>query len=381
MKVLLCLHHYLNPNQGAPGATLALGRALEEAGCEVEYFGFDHAFPKTKDGRISNPIRFPWKLASYLSHYADRFDVIDVSTGDNWVWATRGRPGAKKRHALITRSHGLEHTVDTNVRQDAKSGVGRLGWKYPFYHGGYRLWEVAKSLQLADMVFMLNQHERHYAVQQFAVNQKRIRLVESGIPTHFLGLPINDMEQSSPAKISIAQVGSYIARKGIMYACKALNSLLARHPQVTMTFLGTGCPEAQVHGDFNPTVRGRVGVVPRFVRKELPHLLEGNQIFLFPSLSEGFSTALPEAMSCGLAPVATAIPGNIEIVENEKNALLIPPRDSDAIEQALERLISSPMLLHQLRQEAYATAQHYGWARIASDTLALYEEALQTRPL
>lgn len=381
MRILFSLHHYLDPNQGAPGVTLSLGQALETAGCQVEYFGFEHAFPKSKTGSIGNSIRFPWQLSSFLKHHGKRFNIVDVSTGDNWVWAAQGRHGGRKHQALITRSHGLEHTVDANVRFDARKSTTSLSWKYPLYHGGYRLWEVAKSLQLADMALMLNQHDLDYAVQKLRVMPERVRLIENGIPDQFLGLPIDDMEQASQTEVRIAQVGSYITRKGIMYSCKALNSVLARHPQVTMTFLGTGCPEVQVYADFDPAVQGQIKVVPRFAREELPNLLRGHQIFLFPSLSEGFSLALPEAMSCGLAPVATDIPGNVEIAKNERNALLVPPRDSDAIKQALDRLIANPVLLHRLRQEAYTTAQHYGWARIASDTLKLYEEALQKRPL
>ena len=44
MRVLLCVHHRLERDAGAPGATLELGRALEAAGCEVDYYGYEQAF-------------------------------------------------------------------------------------------------------------------------------------------------------------------------------------------------------------------------------------------------------------------------------------------------------------------------------------------------
>ena len=379
IRILLCLHHYLNPNQGAPGLTLALGKALEALGCEVQFYGFEHGFPGIENGGIDLALKFPWKLAGYLTRHAADFDIIDVSTGDAWVWSSLGRPGAAKRHALITRSHGLEHIVDANHRQEDHAGTARLSWKYPLYHGGFRLWEVAKSLQQADRALFSNQHDREYSIRELGVRSERTHLFVNGVPESFLGQPLSGIATSSSIPIQIALIGSYITRKGIVYACQALNNVLTRHPQIKVTFFGSGCPEEQVHADFDPSVRAQVRVVPNYARAELPELLQGYQIMLFPSLSEGFSLALPEAMACGLAPVATAIPGNVEIARDAENALLVPSRDSQAIEYALERLIADPGLLHHLRCEAYLTAQTYRWSQIATDTLSLYEEALHTR--
>ena len=378
MRILLGLHHYLDPNQGAPGVTLALGKALEAAGCQVEYFGFDHAFPKKDGGEVGQSLRYPWELSSFLSRHAAEFDIFDISTGDAWVWARRGRPGAKRSHALITRSHGLEHTVDANVRQEAKAGLEKLSWKYPLYHGGYRLWEVAESIRQADMALMLNQHDADIAVRQLGAAPERVHLIDNGIPDEFLGLPLP--QDGNRQGVKIAQVGSYIGRKGIVYTSQALNDLLAQHKRMSITFLGTGCPAAQVYADYDPVVHEQVSVIPHYKRSDLPGLLQGHQVFLFPSLSEGFSLALPEAMACGLAPVATAIPGNTEIAVQDKNALLIPPRDSKAIKETLESLLFDPILLTRLQQSAYKTAQSYSWTRIAGDTLKLYEEALKARP-
>jgi len=174
-------------------------------------------------------------------------------------------------------------------------------------------------------------------------------------------------------------VASYIPRKGIHYGVPALSEILARYPQVEVTFLGTGCPEAQVYADFEPSLHDRIRVVPRYQHETLPELLHGHHIKLFPTLLEGFSVALMDAIACGLAPVTTTTPGPIEVVRNGDNGILVPPRDSQAIEQALERLITDRPYLEKLRRNAYATAQKYSWERIARDNLTLYETALSQK--
>lgn len=179
--------------------------------------------------------------------------------------------------------------------------------------------------------------------------------------------------------IRIAQVGSYIPRKGIHYGVPALNAILTDYPRIEMSFLGTGCSQAQVHQDFDPLVCERVRVIPNYAHDSLPTLLKGHHIKLFPSLSEGFSLALTEAMACGLTPVATAIPGSTEIVVDGQNGILLPARDSSAIEQALRKLITDRLHLNQLCHNAYITAQSYSWKQIAQAQIALYKEALYKR--
>jgi glycosyltransferase involved in cell wall biosynthesis len=126
-------------------------------------------------------------------------------------------------------------------------------------------------------------------------------------------------------------------------------------------------------------VRDQIDVIPRYPHQMLPTLLKGHQIKLFPSISEAFGKALVEAMACGLAPITTATQGPMEIVCDQHDAIVIPSRNNQAIEQALEQLITDLPYLEKLRRNAYATAQRYSWQRIAQDRLSLYQKALHQR--
>lgn len=379
MKILLTIHHELNPNAGAPGVTWQLGQEYQKLGHEVQYYTFDN-LPSKLPG-LAKGVMFPEFVASQILALSKKqaVDVVDASTGDAWVWAKMRQSSKQNCPILVTRSHGLEHIVHLEQLEEVQQGNDRLSWKYPLYHGGFRLWEVAISLRNADLALLLNRRDLDYAVEKLGVKPERARIVANGIPEVFLNLTFEPTPTAEDATIGIAQVGNYIPRKGVNYGAPALNVILARYPQVKVSFLGTGCSEAEVYGDFEPAVRDRILVIPRYSHETLPTLLKGHQIKLFPSLSEGFSLALPEAMACGLAPVATAIPGQMEIVQDGHDAILIQVRDSHAIEQALERLITDRPYLEQLRRNAYATAQRYSWERIARDNLALYEEALSQR--
>jgi glycosyltransferase involved in cell wall biosynthesis len=382
MNIMLTIHHNLDPNAGAPGVTWKLGQEFQKLGHHVDYYSFDNLPSQLPE--IVKSMVFPEFVANHLTKMTRTkpIDVVDASSGDAWIWA-KLRRNSGDRPLLVTRSHGLEHVMHLEILAEARQGNLDLSWKYPLYHGGLRLWEVAQSFRTCDLALLLNQYDADYAMHQLGVDSDRVQIVANGIPQRFLNLPFEPTPTDSPPErldrqdgtLRIAQVGSYIPRKGIGYGVPALNQILQQHPQVIMSFVGTGCPESQVHADFDPVVRDRVKVTPHYDHELLPSLLQGHHIKLFPTLSEGFSLALPEAMACGLAPVTTATPGPMEIVRDRTNGILVAPRDTEAIVQALEQLIGDRSYLDRLRLSAYETAQNYSWQKIAATTLTIYEQA------
>lgn len=378
MKILFTIHHYLDPNAGAAGVTLKLGQEYQKAGHQVSYFSYDNL--PSKLPVIVKVIIFPYWFATYLlfQNQQQPFDVIDASTSDSWLWAKLFRRFCPNT-ALITRSHGLEHIVHLVNLEESARGNLNLSWKYPIYHGGFRLWEVKTSIENADLTLMLNNRDHDYAHQELGIASEKLTIVPNGIPEEFIDLPWESTPQSPDSTIRIAQVGSFIDRKGIKYSIPALNNILKRFDNVEMSFLGTGCAESKVLSDFCAEVRHKITVVPSYNHQVLPELLKAHQIKLFPSLSEGFGLALIEAMACGLAPIVASNLGLAEFLADRHNAILIPSRNSQAIEAALEELILDRSQLDWIRQNAYKTAQDYSWVSIAQKNLALYRQVLEQK--
>jgi glycosyltransferase involved in cell wall biosynthesis len=377
LKILLSIHHNLDPNAGAPGATLKLGEEYHKLGHRVYYYSFDNlpSFLSEK----AKFILFPLFFAHYLFKYHQKLglDVIDTSTGDSWVWGyLRYFTIKKKPHLLVTRAHGLEHSIDSYLRGEALQENLKLSWKYKIYRGGFHLWEVSKSLRNADMVLQLNQNDYDYSVRNIGISPEKMYIAANGIPDSFLKLKYEPTPFSEGSTINIALIATYIPRKGIQYSIPALNEILNQFPYVKVSFLGTCTSEQEVFSDFKKSLHKRINVVTHYNQEMLPHLLKDHQIKLFPSLSEGFSLALLEAMACGLAPVASAISGSSRIVRDGHNGILIPPRDCKAIVQAIELLLKNRDYLSKLRNNAFNTAQDYGWKKISQDTIKLYERAL-----
>ena len=380
MKILLTVHYQFNPDSGAAGVTWKLGQYYQQLGHQVRYYSLDD-LPNWLP-QLAKIVLFPWFVALHIRKLAncEDIDVVDSSTGDTWVWSKIGKYTSKNYPLIVARDHGLDHIEHREFLKDVKLGKRPMSWKYPLYRGSIRLWEEATSLRHADLVLLLNRFTLEYAVNNLGVEKQKTQIIINGIPEDFLNLPYEPLDIDRNPTIGIAQVGTYIPRKGIQYSVPALNKILARYPQVRVTFLGTQCLECpdvdRVYADFNPNLRDRVTVIPRYPHHQLPTLLPGHQIKLFPSTCEAFGMALVEAMACGLAPIVSATPGPMEIVTHEQNGIIIPSRSSDAIENALEKLITDHVYLEYLRKNAYNSAQKYSWLDIARDTLNLYQKAV-----
>jgi glycosyltransferase involved in cell wall biosynthesis len=373
MRVLFSIHHELDPDTGAPGATIALGEHLAELGHEVDYLSFDDM--PVKLPFMAATISYPYFAAARLAgRAARRADVIDASTGDAWAWARLDR---RRRPLLVTRSHGLEHLFQEHEVEGAAREGRKLSWRYPLYWGGWRLREVALSLRASDLVFVLSEAERDYAVERLGVAAERIRLTANGVPDSFLAKAEEaNGDAGGPA---VAWVGAYRRSKGVEHGSAALVAAMEADPDLRVSFFGPGVPPSTVLAPFPAHLRERVAVIERYHREDLPTLLCGHSIAFVPSLSEGFSLALVEVMACGLAPVASDIPGNRETIVDGESGLLIPAGDAAAASAAIERLRGDAGLLEHLRANARAVGERYSWKRIAADTAAAYEEALARR--
>jgi glycosyltransferase involved in cell wall biosynthesis len=370
IRILLSIHHPLTPDLGAPGVTYQLAKHFEGNGSCSRVLSFSTMpAPLLLRSPLLQQVRFPWYMARQLTRLAGEFDVADCSSGDGWVYQA-----FRRENLLLTvaRSHGLEHIVDSVFREEVASGKQQQSWKYPLYHGGYRLWEVARSFRTADLSIFPNQGDLDYAVEHLGVKADKSAIVPNGIPDEFAGLPLRDTNRTTD-RLRVAIVGSYSHRK-INVAPQALNRVLHANPALQIGFLGTGISEDAVLRDYSPEYHERVKVLPRYSHSALPSLLADYDVLLFPSLSEGFGLVVYEAMACGLAVVATDLDALQTYLKHEEDVLFIARNSPEAIEAALSRLIREPGLLSHLQRQGWLKAQRFAWSKVAAQTKALYTE-------
>lgn len=151
-------------------------------------------------------------------------------------------------------------------------------------------------------------------------------------------------ELGIPAGSPIVLVFSRLNRmKGIEYFLEAAVEVAKRFPEIRFVIAGDGDHRVELEAYAT-----RLGIASKVLftgfRTDLPDLLAETDLSVLPSLSEGLSNSILEAMSAGVPVVATRVGGNPEIVEDGVTGLLVPTRDSAALADAMIRMFEKPGL-------------------------------------
>lgn len=117
-------------------------------------------------------------------------------------------------------------------------------------------------------------------------------------------------------------------------------------------------------------------------REDVPELLAACDLFVLPSLYEGSSLAVLEAMAAGIPIVSSAIGGTDELIEDGRSGLLVPPGDAEALAAALRRALGE----QELREEMAARARERVESGLRRERMAgrveeVYRELLGEKPL
>ena len=111
-------------------------------------------------------------------------------------------------------------------------------------------------------------------------------------------------------------------------------------------------------------------------RSDVQALMAEADVFANSSLWEGFSIAMIEASMSALPLVATDVAGNCEMVLPGRNGMLVPPRDPDALADALARVVTDPALYAALSAGSLASASRFSIDRCTAAHLALYRDVI-----
>jgi glycosyltransferase involved in cell wall biosynthesis len=217
---------------------------------------------------------------------------------------------------------------------------------------------------------------------QSTLGLDRVRVVPNGID---LARPAGGDRERGRRAIGVGPDATVIGTVGNLYPVKGHRVLLAAAarlgPEVHVAIAGRGGEEAALR-----ELALELGIASRVhllgYREDTPDLLAASDIYALPSLSEGQSLALIEAMAAGLPIVATAVGGNPEVLGRpEEEGLFVPPSHPAALAAALARLGAD----HSLRARLGAAAQARARAEFSLEAMlgryrALYGELLAGRP-
>ncbi len=196
-----------------------------------------------------------------------------------------------------------------------------------------------------DVLITLNKED--YALARKCLHAKRVEYLPGvGVNTgKFIKASKEERLQKrqelgiQPDEFVLLSVGELSHRKNQTVAIKALEKV--NNPRIRYLIVGIG----GLHDNYQQLIselhlENQVQLLG--FRTDIPLLCGAADAFVFPSFHEGLSVALMEAMACGLPVIASRIRGNTDLIDEGKGGYLVDPRDTDAMAQAIERMVANP---------------------------------------
>ncbi|MFF3247491.1 glycosyltransferase [Streptomyces sp. NPDC002870] len=211
------------------------------------------------------------------------------------------------------------------------------------------------------------------ARRQEGLPQDKITVIHNGMEERdFQTVAPADLTTDLPVVLCVANLRTY---KGHRYLLDSVGRMQQRGQRCTLVLIGEGPQRLQLQQQAD-----RLSIDVRFLghRTDVPAFLARADVVVLPSLEEGLSNAVMEAMAVGRPVVATAVGGTPELLRDR--GVLVPPADTEALAQGLQWMLTDRAAATQLAK----SARHWALEHLSADAMVerhigLYRHLLERR--
>lgn len=349
--------------------------ALRDAGAHVETFSIRQpdekqiVGPEQRAERDRTHYVLPWSIGSMIATHAGLLLRRPGRYLRTLLTALRVRsPGLRAliyqvyyfveagRIASLMDKHNLAHLH--NHFANSSCSVAMLaselgGFSYSYTVHGPAIffeparWNLREKVEKALFVSCIS----HYCRSQVMIRTNptkwnRLHIVHCGVDPDLQQVREHGDEENGGRLLF---VGRLAAVKGLPILLEAVARLKASRPEIRLDVIGDG-PERSLLESLASAlgISDCVDFLGYRSQEEVRQHLTRTDVFVMASFAEGVPVVLMEAMSAGVAPVATRIAGVSELVEDGVNGLTVPPGDMDSLLAAIERLLDDASLRARL---------------------------------
>lgn len=401
MRVLIISEHYFPVRGGSTTYVYNLCKSLSNIGCEVylvtipddinttlKWYKDDnfHIYcldiPKRLRKERYFPIFLTFKIGEILEdvkpeiiHYAHGFFVPIVTKFNQkmrekpTIWTIQNVPPYEHRFNLFNYIKPLNGVLEKNYLFISKL-YGRFALKLFDYE--YLICVSEKTAKLAI---------------EGGVPSNKVRVIPDGVDIDFF-TPKRDisktkqelgLQECTPIILTVAGI---ISHKGLDYLVKVIPRVLKKYPDALFLIIGPVRSKSyfqDLTGLINELKTGdNVKIIPGVDPSEINKYYTVCDIYVQPSLEEGFCMSILEAMACRKPVIGTRTGAIPNFINESKGGILIDPASSEQIYGAVIGLLSDQEKMEVMgkRSREYVLNK-YSWNEIAKETMELYEKLIE----
>ena len=280
-----------------------------------------------------------------------------------------------KHDAYVAIGVGRRRGFPVVLRPEGAGATGDITWQN-WANFGRR---IAARCREAD-AFVAISRTIARELEEAGYDRTRIHQLPNGVPVPEAPWQPRPGWREAPRGVF---VGRLAGEKGLSTLIESWALVRAAHPRATLTLVGDGpereaiLTQAQARG---LDVGAGRAVELRGPMRDVEPVLRASDLFILPSLEEGMSIALLEAMALGIPLVATAIPGNRRLIGDYKHGRLVAPGDPVALARTIqEQWADFDRAFHMSRVARRRVENEFSIATVARAHLTLFEHLRQCK--
>ena len=256
--------------------------------------------------------------------------------------------------------------------------VGALGSDI-HVRSGHNALMTRKTISRVDALLTVSENMRQTAIANFGAVAEKVHTIVNGFNTSVFKVRPREQARAVLGLTNTCKVLVYVGRlveaKGLRELLEAFKALQSQFDNLKLVLVGDGVMNQELSKLITTSdIASQVTMTGGLPPDQVAQWIAASDLLTLPSWSEGYPNVVVEAIACGRPVVATDVGGTREIV-NEKNGLLIVPRDPKALEIALALALG-----RSWDADAIAATLSRTWDDVATDTLAVCDHVLQAKP-
>jgi len=254
---------------------------------------------------------------------------------------------------------------------------------FPFMKRTYKRGLTPRSIKLADKIIAVSNSTKNDMIDLFDVDEEKIRVVHVGVSQEFVKI-------DDPSALSCFRKGRGLPQRFVLFlgTIEKRKNLERLIDAFSMAVRKGGIPHKLViagkkgwlYKDLfkkidDEGLRDKIVFISDMKQSELPLLYNLAELFIYPSIYEGFGLPVLESMACGTAVITSNVSSLPEVAG--KAALLIDPYNIEEISSAMIKVLSDAALRGSMIEKGLVQAAQFSWKNCAKHTLEVYEGMLK----
>ena len=246
-------------------------------------------------------------------------------------------------------------------------------WRLNAYHALTK--PLSKSIWKNSSHIVANSHSLQETCNKFSP-ESEIEVISNGVDTELFYPDKNKKFKTN--EVQFLFISRLMPQKGIDTLIKACDVLNKREiTNYKLTIVGEGHLKGLMFSLIDQYgIREKINYLGWKDLEELPEIYRKADIFILPSVMEGMSSVVLQAMASGLPIIASRVKGFEEILEENVNGLYAEYNNPGQFANAIEKLIESPGLREKMSQKSLEKSKLFSWETIAKQYLELYEKTV-----